>query len=263
MSSFISDSSSGLSMQQQFQLISAGAAAHQKDILAGTETSQLDIVAAGVVATQAHKLATPQHTQNKVSLLTIVSGLAGKPADLHQATALKPLPSNLGELQQRSDSWENAQHKLEQQVASQKKLLEKSAADEYKANEDMVAVQVFQKRKVIGCAAFSIAIAILFISAMSQTKNKHSSKQPVPLHKEYSGMAEEKLEKKPLQAAATVEEPVVVSEMSSLLADLAGLIGKVNMPSQGSSEVAMEAMEAKSANSTTIATEGPTPVVDP
>jgi len=252
-------------MQQQFQLISAGAAAHQKDLLAGFAAMQQDAVAAGVVAPQApHRL---QRTEKKVSLLTIVSGLAGKPADVHQATPLRQLPSNLGELQQRSDSWENAQHKLEQQVASQKQVLETSAADEYKAKEDnMFDVKVWQKRKVIGCAAFSIAIAILFISAMSQSKNKqpaHAEKQSVPLRKEYSGVAEEKLEEKPLQAAATAEEPIVVSEMSSLLADLAGLIGKVNMPSQGSSEVAMEAMEAKSANSKTIATEDATPTVEP
>jgi len=209
-------------MQQQLQLISAGAAAaHEKEISAGTDANELHVVPVGVVTNQPHMIAMAPHTEQKLSLLTIVGELAGQKGGSHQATPA-------------------AEHKLEQKMS-----LDASRADE----QDMFAVKVMQKRKVVGCAAFSIAIAICFISAMSPNKKK----QPAATQKK-----PEQPEEKPLRPTA---QQSIVSEVSNHLADLADLIGKLKMPSEGSSELAKQAMETSKSQKIIITAEEPIPTV--
>jgi len=234
-SSLRSDSSSFLSMQQQLQLISAGAAAaaHEKEISAGTDANELHVVPVGVVTNQPHIIAMAPHAEQKLSLLTIMGEFAGQKEGPHQATlaAVRPHPV---------DSVQNAQHKLKQKMS-----LDASRIDE----QDMFAVKVMQKRKVVGCAAFSIAIAICFISAMSPNKKKQradKAKKPA------------QPEEKPQQATA---QQSVVSEVSDHLADLADLIGKLKMPSEDSSELAKQAMEISKSHKITMTAEASIPTV--
>lgn len=244
-------SSTFLSMQQQFQLISAGAAAaHQRSLSAVAPlppaSSKLNMLPAGVAAKQPHKLEKAPHLDQKVSLLTVVKSFQGEHArETAKTSGVKSMPSNMGELKQRLGSWENAQHQLEQQVASQQQAFELSQAADFNNKEDMLAVKVWCKRKVLGCSALSIAIAICFISAMSQNKKKKAAKLEAIDTSSLNELSQA-MAKQPL-----LPEPEA-SEMSKTLADLAELIGKVKMPSEGSFQVAEWAMDARKAEDVSI-----------
>jgi len=238
--------------QQQFRLIAAGAAAHHLDNdsadSAGAATNQPNVIPAAASTKQPHQIdKTPaaastkqphqtdkaSHADQTVSLLTIVQGFqtehAAQKAQAHDRLPTTQLPSNMGELQTRLDKWEHAQHRLEEQVAFQQQTLEKAQVDQFDSKDD-VAIKVWCKRKVLGCAAVSIAIMICFISAMSQNKKENKkSKSPAQLENE---------------RVPEVSKQALPSEVSKHLADLADLVGRVKMPSEGSSEVATQAMEA-------------------
>lgn len=211
-----SDASNFLSMQQQFQIISAGAAAHQP-----------------------HRLETAPQTEQKAALLSIVKhiqsdhvGQQAKPKHISADTVEsqvslheKRLLSNMGALEQQLEAWKKDEQQLQSQVASANVEMTDSG------DTDLLSSQMWRNRNALKGLSLSVVISLCFFGIMLRPKSQPNREMTL------------KAMKDTLDAQAVLKEPVP-SEVSRLLADLAVSIDQINMPSEGSLQVAMQAMKA-------------------
>jgi hypothetical protein len=211
-----SDASNFLSMQQQFQIISAGAAAHQP-----------------------HRLETAPQTEQKASLLSIVKhiqsdhvGQQAKPKHISADTVEsqvslheKRLVSNMGALEQQLEAWKKDEQQLQSQVASANVEMTDSG------DTDLLSSQMWRNRNALKGLSLSVVISLCFFGIMLRPKKQPNREMTL------------KAMKDTLDAQAVLKEPVP-SEVSRLLADLAVSIDQINMPSEGSLQIAMQAMKA-------------------
>lgn len=224
-----SDASNFLSMQQQFQIISAGAAAHQPHRLeTAPQTEQKPEQKAALLSIVKHiqsdhvgQQAKPKH----ISADTVESQVS-----LHE----KRLLSNMGALEQQLEAWKKDEQQLQSQVASANVEMTDSG------DTDLLSSQMWRNRNALKGLSLSVVISLCFFGIMLRPKSQPNREMTLKAMKDT--LDDLKKKKDTLDAQAVLKEPA--SEVSRLLADLAVSIDQINMPSEGSLQVAMQAMKA-------------------
>jgi len=227
-SSLRSDSGNSLSIQQQLQLISAGAAAHQP---------------------QPQRLAKDVQPDRRF-LLSIVRSLQSERTEHHAAAQKaslvqtqevslreRQLLSHMGELERQLESWKKDEHKFEQQVAVKQSSSAASPAAPIRDMNALVPFKMLPNHRALLGLALSITISIFFFAVMLRCKSKPRQKErdapedsvPTPA----LGEAGMKME---------IQEPMS-PEVTKQLADLVAAVKKVQMPSDGAVKVVMQAVE--------------------
>jgi len=233
-----------LSRQQQFQLISAGAASNQP-----------------------LRLDEAPHVDQKGSLLSVMKGLQGKQpeprAKPHRVSlaAMKTqvkLQSNVGRLEDQVESWKRHDQQLEEQLAAQQRTVKALQAEQSKAfHDEMYAVRMWRDCKLQSCLVLAGALAMLFFSVRSQHKSKPGQESLPSTKRQQENAA---LVSVPPSASKSVPVPpetkqLMSSEVSKQLDALAAAVRKVNMPTEDSLQVAMQAIEDSELKSGSLVTE--------
>jgi len=229
-SSLRSDSSNGLSIQQQFQIITAGARKATSD--ASEQSHLLDV---------SSRLRTPPQTHQKVFLLSIMQKLKSKQrAKAQQAShAMEKtghemkLVTTMAQLEHQLASVkheENELEKQEEQIKGQDAI--------WQAVRTSQAAQIVWRHRnlflleVLSGMALAIAISICFFSMWPNKKNLHREvKRDAPV----TVQVNQPEFWQPLS-------PDVSKDVSKHLTAMEDAVSKVKMPSEGAFQVALQAV---------------------
>lgn len=236
-SSLRSDSSSFLSRQQQFLLISEGAASNEQRLVNAPQADQKAALVSVV----------PSKANQKVALLSVVQGLQSntrQKSTYNEKVNLseRRLLSNMGQLEHQLESWKSDVHRVEQQVS---KTHAEEKPKEVDSTIDGAAAWKWagsHSRNALFGLAMSMMVSVWFFGIMLLSRKQSKPKASL----QQIGDA--------LEAPPAIKEPVP-TEVSKHLADLVDAIGKVKMPSEIAVQAAMQAMEANEPDGTIICKE--------
>lgn len=245
---------------------------------------QLELILAGAASNQPHRLGKATQVDKKVSLLSVMQNLQSNENEQHanshqlflttkkaklnlqraaagQTLRERQLLSNMGRLEDQLKSERNIEHHLEQQMESQQQtVLALQEGQSSLVEDEMVTVKAWRNCKVQSCLALSIAMAIFFYSMKSPKKNQPRQEVPSSTStKQKETNASEALVPPPVPAKAENVQSMSL-EVLKQLNDLADAVGRVKMPSEEADQVAMQAIETSERETFNHATE---PLAEP
>lgn len=212
-----SDAGSFLSMQQQLQIISAGAASNRP---------------------QAHRAASAQ--LRKLEKATRAEKKA--PRALVQTQSQLHDTAVIGRLEHQLESEENAELQLKQRLASEQLTVKALEKEEIQGTGAMLVVKMWRHRRVLSAVALSMTLSLCIFWTVWQNKSNISRRVVSSFKRDKRG----EIPTKPATAGKSDMQQPMPQEVSDQLADLADAVGRVKMPSESSFQVAMQAAQTVS-----------------